>query len=271
MSRDASASSPRARLRPKLTVLGVVSEVLIAAGALVGLFTVWQLFYTDVQGDRAQAAIVEGLEWVEPVATDPDHSESHGDGDAGTTVGITNVFKHTDVNPPTVPTPGFTDTFATMMVPRWGTDYVKPISEGTTRPDVLDPLGIGHYVGAAMPGEAGNFALAAHRTTYGRPFNRVAELQVGDKLIVQTEEIWSVYSVTDWAVVMPDRVDTIAPTPGAPAAGVTGRFITLTTCHPMFSARERWVVHGVLDYWAPVGHGQPAELTAQSSDLVEVS
>ena len=25
--------------------------------------------------------------------------------------------------------------------------------------------------------------------------------------------------------------------------------MTLTTCHPMYSARERYIVHATLDYW----------------------
>ncbi len=32
----------------------------------------------------------------------------------------------------------------------------------------------------------------------------------------------------------------------------------------MFSARERYIVHGVLDYWAPASGPAPAELTAQA-------
>ena len=56
------------------------------------------------------------------------------------------------------------------------------------------------------------------------------------------------------------QVDVIAPVPGDPGATPTERFITLTTCHPMFSARERFIVHGTLDYWAPVTDGTPAEL-----------
>ena len=49
---------------------------------------------------------------------------------------------------------------------------------GVTRARTLDPIGIGHYPGTKMPGEVGNFAVAAHRTTWGKPFNRIAELHV---------------------------------------------------------------------------------------------
>jgi sortase A len=62
-------------------------------------------------------------------------------------------------------------------------------------------------------------------------------------------------------IVDPGAVEVLAPDPADPAATPTQRTITLTTCHPMFSARERYVVHGVLDYWAPASGPAPAELS----------
>jgi len=55
-------------------------------------------------------------------------------------------------------------------------------------------------------------------------------------------------------------VRVIAPVPDEPGVAPTERYITLTTCHPMFSARERYVVHGVFEYWASTADGTPAEL-----------
>jgi len=112
----------------------------------------------------------------------------------------------------------------------------------------------------AMPGDIGNFAVAGHRTTFGKPLNRVAELEIGDPLIVWTPDTWYVYRVTETLIVLPTQVEVIAPVPGRPGAVPTERMITLTTCHPMFSARERFIVHGVLDYWAPTSSGTPAEM-----------
>ncbi len=44
----------------------------------------------------------------------------------------------------------------------------------------------------------------------------------------------------------------IAPTPdGALQGQPSGAYLTLTTCHPKFSARQRLIVHAVLD-GAPV-------------------
>jgi sortase A len=151
-------------------------------------------------------------------------------------------------------------TLATIQVPRWAGEPERPISQGVDKGSVLDELGIGHYPGTAMPGAVGNFAMAGHRTTYAKPFNRVAELQAGDPLVIRTPETWYVYRVTSTEIVTPDQTEVVAAVPGDPDAAPTERFITLTTCHPMFSARERFIVHGTLDYWAPVADGTPAEL-----------
>ena len=233
-------------------VVGVVGELLITAGVLLGLFVVWQLWWTDVVADQQQAEVVAGLGWsaperpadpVEPAPAPADAPEPRRD------------------PAPVLEEPGTATTFATLQVPRWGADYVRPVSQGTTREEVLDVLGLGHYDGTAMPGAIGNFAVAGHRTTYGKPLNRVEELAVGDPLVVRTEDTWYVYRVESTEIVRPQDVQVIAPVPNEPGAEPTQARITLTTCHPMFSARERFIVHGVLDYWLPVADGTPPELT----------
>src|SRR4029079_1394063 len=101
---------------------------------------------------------------------------------------IPNELKLSPDTAPVMDEPKFGTTFATFYVPRWGEDYVKPSSEGVDRNKILDRVGIGHYPHAGMPGALGNFAISAHRTTYGKPFNRIAEIKKGDPLIGQTKE-----------------------------------------------------------------------------------
>ncbi len=244
-------------------VLGITGELLIAAGVLLGLFVVWQLFYTDVQADRVQDAIVE--EFIDQVGS----VTATGDGDDATTdlevvETIPAEYQFTD-DPPEMDDPAHAETFGLMYVPRWGEDYIKPIAEGTDKATVLNVIGIGHYEGTAMPGGWGNFAVAAHRTTYGKPFSDVDQLEVGDALIVETEDAWFVYEVTGHEIVLPTATEVIAAVPNQPDAEADGRYITLTTCHPRFSAAQRWVVHGELLYWAPTGHGVPAEMLEELS------
>lgn len=253
-SARASSSVRHRRPQAPLSVVGVLGELLIAAGILLALFVVWQLFYTDVQSGRMQRAEVEDTGWIDPAVIDGVSDDMGDDGF------IPEHLKMRGIDPPAMEYPAFTEKFAAMMVPRWGDDYLQMVYEGTTRPDVLDPLGVGHYEQTQLPGETGNFALSAHRTTYNKPFAAVADLQEGDSLIFQTDQAWFVYKVESWKIVWPHQIEVIAPMPDQPGVEPDDRYITLTTCHPKFSAAQRWVVHGRLDYWAPVGHGIPEEL-----------
>ena len=246
-----NARRPRgsaAPMRPVAWLIGVLGELLVTAGLVLGLFVVWQLWWTDVEGERAQSEIIAGMDW-EGAQTGPATATEHRD------------------SPPVMKEPPEAGTlFAQMFIPRFGNDYVKPVAEGTEKATVLDTIGIGHYVDTAMPGALGNFAVAAHRTTYGKPFNQIAELKEGDAVVVRTKENWYVYKVTESKIVFPQNVEVIAPVPGVTRdqsmPKLTKRFITLTSCHPMFSATERYIVHGELDYWAPVGEGKPKELVS---------
>lgn len=244
--------------------LGVVGELLITAGVLLLAFLVWQLWWTDVQGNRAQAEIVRSLDWAQAPTAVPSAGSTPGPASTAGTSGPVIAAPHRGEEPPVEAEPAVLTTFATLQVPRWDGEPVRPVSEGVDKATVLDALGIGHYPGTAMPGAVGNFAMAGHRTTYAKPFNRVAELQVGDPIVVRTASTWYVYRVTSTQIVMPQDVAVIAPVAGKPGARPTERTITLTTCHPMFSARQRFIVHGVLDYWAPVSDGVPAEIAGGS-------
>ena len=244
-----NARRPRASdspMRPVAWLIGVMGELLVTAGLVLGLFVVWQLWWTDVEGERAQTEIIAEMDWA------PQSVET--------------ATEHRDAPPVMTEPPEPGTLFAQMFIPRFGDDYVKPVAEGTDKATVLDTIGVGHYVDTAMPGDLGNFALAAHRTTYGKPFNKIAELKAGDPLVVRTEDTWYVYKVTEAKIVFPQNVEVIAPVPGVtddqPMPELTKRFITLTSCHPMFSATERYIVHGELDYWSPVGEGKPKELVS---------
>ena len=242
---EAMPDAPRRRPSPLVVVTGVVGELLITAGVLLGLFVVWQLWWTDVEAAATQRTIMNELGWAPPVAQVAD------DGVAEPQPG----------DPPVPAVPEHGETFATLLVPRWGEHYQQAISGGIDRETVLDPLGIGYYPSTQLPGELGNFALAGHRVTYGKPFNKVEELEVGDPVVVRTKTTWYVYRVVSTRVVTPQQTEVIAPVPGDPGAEPTKRFLTMTTCHPMFSLRERFVVHAVLDEWARTADGVPAALT----------
>jgi sortase A len=135
------------------------------------------------------------------------------------------------------------------------------VLEGTAE-DQLS-RGPGHYVGTALPGQPGNLALAGHRVGKGSPFLDADQLRPGDPIVVETADSWFVYRVlgdpdtgdytTDPSgipgqqIVRPTDVAVIAPTPGAVGVAPSAAYLTLTTCHPKYSARQRLIVHAVLD------------------------
>ena len=223
--------------------VGVLGEVLVTVGVLLLGFLAWQLWWTDIQGNAGQARVVQSLGWATPVPTAAPSAAPT----PGATVASPKVATPRHDAPPVIAEPGHATTFATLQVPRWAGEPQRPISEGIDRATVLDVLGIGHYPGTGMPGAVGNFAVAGHRTTFGKPFNRIAELQVGDALVVRTADTWYVYEVTSTEIVYPRQTEVIAPVPDKPGATPTVRSITMTTCTPMYSAAQRYVVHGVLD------------------------
>jgi LPXTG-site transpeptidase (sortase) family protein len=108
------------------------------------------------------------------------------------------------------------------------------VVEGTDEDDLAE--GPGHYIGTALPGYSGNVAIAGHRTTYGAPFNRLAEVAKGDMIFL---------TATDGAV-LPYRVvatpSAVAPTDVSVLGDFDDNRVTLTTCTPEFSAAQRLVV-----------------------------
>ena len=200
--------------------MGVLGELLLTLGGLVLLFVVWQLFWTDVVSDRAQARTVTSLEqdFVD-ASRDPGKAPA-----AATRIGG--------------------DAFAVVRIPRFGSDYERPLVEGTSAAELA--RGLGHYVGTAGPGEVGNFAIAGHRTTFGKPLAEIASLRPGDEVIVETVAGESVYAVRSHTIVRPWESEVIAPVPGDRAAKPTKAMLTLTSCHPRFSAKQRYVVHAEL-------------------------
>ncbi|GAA4054179.1 class E sortase [Nonomuraea soli] len=138
---------------------------------------------------------------------------------------------------------------ALLRIPRLGRDYQYAVVEGVDHENLK--RGPGHYPGTALPGEVGNFVLSGHRTTYAAPFNRIDELERDDEIVVEAREARYVYRVTSQEVVMPDEIDVLAPVPHKPDIRPIRPTITLSTCHPEYSAEQRLIVYGVLKSTEP--------------------
>jgi sortase A len=99
-------------------------------------------------------------------------------------------------------------------------------------------MGPGHYPGTPLPGQAGNVAIAGHRTTYLHPFWSLDQLRPGDLILIQTREGSYAYVVQWQKILLPTAMWVVAPTQ-QPS-------LTLTTCTPRFSASERLVIRAVM-------------------------
>jgi len=98
--------------------------------------------------------------------------------------------------------------------------------------------GAGHYPSTPLPCESGNVSIAGHRTTYGRPFHNIDLLQPGDEIFLATPIGECRYEVTEQLITRPTDVSVIENTADSR--------LTLTTCHPKGSARQRLIVHAAL-------------------------
>ncbi|MGO1560774.1 MAG: class E sortase [Actinomycetaceae bacterium] len=225
--------------------VGVIGELLLTAGVVVGLYIVWQLWWTDLQGfqrqDDAVAAITEAFAGPSEDVGDPRTDEPPD-------------FAAVDAT-----LPDGMVAIGTIHFPTWGGAEL-PLLEGVT-PDVMDFGAVGHYPSTVMPGEVGNFAAAGHRQTHGSPLGRIARLEEGDPVVVETANAYFVYRVTGSEIVLPTETDVLAPVPRNRGAEPTERLMTLTTCHPFNYSTHRWITYFELDHWVDRADGVPVELT----------
>lgn len=218
-------------------VVAAVGRTLVAAGVILLLFVAYQLWGTGLAEARAQDELRNDFERLLTTTT----TTSPPDDGAPTVT--------TTTEPPPPPVEG--EAVAVLRIPRLGVD--KAVVEGVGVADLKQ--GPGHYPGSPMPGQVGNAAIAGHRTTYGAPFYELDRLVAGDEVLVTTRQGDFRFEVDRTLIVPPNQVDVLDPTDEAR--------LTLTTCNPRFSARERLVVSAVLtDDPAPTPPpppGKPAE------------
>jgi len=135
-----------------------------------------------------------------------------------------------------------------IQIPTIGTDTI--VVEGTSIKALN--TGAGHYPGTPLPGEAGNVAIAGHRTMYGQPFHRLEQIKPGDKVYLTTPFGKYTYEI------LPSWEGQSVPYIAAPddwrvAAASTGQsMLTLTTCNPIGRSTNRLVAKGKLIASEPI-------------------
>jgi sortase A len=85
-------------------------------------------------------------------------------------------------------------------------------------------------------------AIAGHRTTFGAPFARINELQSGDSIEIETAEGTYTYIVTSSPRVVPATAVEVAQT-----LDPSKTSLTLITCHPKWSSKDRLIVEANID------------------------
>jgi len=241
------------------TAVRGVGQACITLGVVILLFVVYELWFTDWVNAGQQRSATNKLEKQWGAGDDPLVGSSQP-GDK-----IRSIPLGTGI--------------AIIRIPRLGLDYARTVIEGTNTED-LD-IGPGHYTNSALPGQKGNLAIAGHRVGKGSPFLDLDKLRPGDAIVLETKSAWYTYKVLGnkangnfdqdtienipgREIVDPSDVKVVAPVPDHIGEAPSRAMITLTTCHPKFSAQQRMIIHGVLSGAVrPKSAGPPPALKVQ--------
>jgi sortase A len=232
-------------------VLGALGRTCITAGTLLLLFVAYQLWGTGLREAQAQNRLEDEFELT--------LDETDAPTDAPTEV----------VTAEPIAAVAEGEATAIIEIPRIGLERV--VVEGVSVSDLKK--GPGHYPETPLPGQEGNAAIAGHRTTYGAPFNRIDELDPGDEVFVQTVQgrfRYIVRDTDDAGEILEDGAGDgdgemiVKPTQVEVLEDKGDNRLTLTACHPKYSARERIVVVAEL---GPDQTAQPAQGTGEPISL----
>ncbi|MFL6114632.1 MAG: class E sortase [Catenulispora sp.] len=243
-SRSSQRVSARVNRRAQrnLRILSGFGEVLISLGAVLALYVVYTLWWTNVEAHKAAA--------TESKQIQQQFQQQLQKPGANPAAPLPTVFR---------PSEGF----GLMTIPAIGKADI-PVMQGTDKEKVLDKGAVGHYTTpkTAMPWDAtGNFAVAAHRRTYGEPFRYINQLKIGDHVVVETARGWFVYTLDkELPQTDPGNIGTIAPVPKGGPYTKPGRYLTLTTCTPEWASTYRLIWWGHLERIDPLSGPPPAEL-----------
>ncbi len=236
--------------------VGGLGRVLITLGVLTLLFAAYQLWGTGITHARAQASLEREFEdrrateltaapttattptpttATEPTTARPSSTAPALTTAPATTVAPTTAAPTTDATVPLTEPIVQGDGIARIVIPTIDVDEI--VVAGVSRKDLQ--RGPGHFPDTPLPGQLGNVAIAGHRTTYGAPFGRLDELEAGDVIEITTFTGDFRYVVTEQLIVRPRDTYVVGPSPDA--------VLTLTTCHPKYSARQRLVIKAFLD------------------------
>src|SRR6476469_9687378 len=152
---------------------------MIRCGVLILLFVVYQLWGTSIHTTQAQSDLERQFK-EQQAGLGASVSAPSTTADTEAPAGPSST-----IAPPTpadgslaAPAPG--QPIGQITISRIGADFY--MVEGVDLKWLKK--GPGHSPNTPLPGQAGNAAVAGHRTTYKAPFNRIDELEPGDQITI---------------------------------------------------------------------------------------
>ncbi len=232
----------RALPRPPARAVSVAALVVLLAGTSMLVYVGYLLFGTGLQQESTQERLKVqfNADLANPGTPSPSPSPSPS-------------LRSTSAKPRTLPRAPEGHVVALLRIPRLGAHYEQAVVEGVRLRDL--EKGPGHYSTTPFFGEPGNVGVAGHRTTWGAPFFHLDQLRRGDRIDVRTAAGDFGYRVIGREIVTPTQTSVLRPDPTAPIAQPgdgRGNYLTLTTCNPVYSARQRLVVHAVQTSFTPI-------------------
>jgi LPXTG-site transpeptidase (sortase) family protein len=205
---------------PLAVAAGVAGELLITAGAVLALFVAYSLWWTNVVADRE----------AHKQANEVRHGWAQGGG-AGDTSSPRAFNSKGGIGFLHIPAMNNGD-----VLVKKGTDTAT-LNQGVA----------GYYtdpVKSSLPWDkAGNFTLAAHRDGHGAKFHNIHKLKDGDPVVFETKGTWYVYKVfKELPQTSKYNVNVLLPVPKGSGKSKPGRYLTLTTCTPIFTSEYRYIV-----------------------------
>lgn len=249
------------------------AEVLLTIGLIGLLLCVHQLYWTNFEAHADADAALEQLDekWEKgedpdptPIAEPPPAEPAEGDEQEESGPQDVGLDGHRDGTTVSGSTSVRGEVLAAIYIPRLGAHYRKPIIEGSSLKSLAQ--GVGHYTYPPYvgPGQVGNFGLAGHRNGHGEPFRYLNKLKTGDKVVVETGGKWFTYTILRGKyITKPSNGSVLTAQPPQLNVGPGEHLITLTTCDPEFTSRNRMVFWGKLTETDDKRDGfKPAALTS---------
>lgn len=236
------------KFRKLFMTIGIT--LIIFAIGLIG-YQVWMVFGTDIAANSNRDNVVASFE------NNPDNQPTNPE-----IITVESDKRRYDT-PPNQGQYEINEMMGVLHIPSW--DNMKvPVVNGTEQ-NMLDKAYAGRYKSTQLQGEVGNFAVAAHRRSYGSNFRKIDELKNGDSIIMETPTQYIVYKIFEKEIVKPEDTQVLFPVPHEEDTEATKRIITMTTCHSdalgAYGNDKRYVAYGEMEYWIDKSDGTPEELT----------